>query len=524
MHGVHEAAGSNPVSPTTTGKPDKIKCYTLCMIINKGMNFIAKVRPLKQLKELGKIEGKYKITGYDDNEREAHALQSKEEILNAFAKYSGDNREALESILKKFPYITDPYNIYLNLKEIEARTKKNVFLALSMWDFNGCLSQDRDGYSRTETFVPVLKEVISEQIKRLGSFVVVSASTSEQMAYHMKKEKDIAKNIIIATENGRGWLVPMEQDDGQIKLVEFQKPLKNNQKMALDRVSEILEKLCEIMRKNELIAFVNKQKFSKCTMEGAGNGKDWYETAIKQLLLPYLQKNGAIWDGNPKEFSFENIRFNVSPTVDTWEIDIIEASEGIGKVTARQILQNSISDIWEKQEFVKQIHWERSGGDSFKWDGSDVGLTDPDYIALPFAVSGDSDPLSSLDLISENVQYGRKFWPIYDNNRDGKIKLTGYGMAAANYMKTVLDIVPCVEIPIEVLKKYLTERLQAAEGFVKTGRVYDLDDDIVLYDFPNDISEKQKQIFLKAGSDVSKDPEEQSQILKKIRKLVGLDN
>ena len=193
-----EAAGSNPVSPTTTGKPDKIKCYTLCMIINKGMNFIAKVRPLKQLKELGKIEGKYKITGYDDNEREAHALQSKEEILNAFAKYSGDNREALESILKKFPYITDPYNIYLNLKEIEARTKKNVFLALSMWDFNGCLSQDRDGYSRTETFVPVLKEVISEQIKRLGSFVVVSASTSEQMAYHMKKEKDIAKNIIIA--------------------------------------------------------------------------------------------------------------------------------------------------------------------------------------------------------------------------------------------------------------------------------------------------------------------------------------
>ena len=50
------------------------------------------------------------------------------------------------------------------------------------------------------------------------------------------------------------------------------------------------------------------------------------------------------------------------------EIDIIEERKQIGKVTARQILQNSISDIWEKQEFVKQIHWEMSGGDSFKME------------------------------------------------------------------------------------------------------------------------------------------------------------
>ena len=79
--------------------------------------------------------------------------------------------------------------------------------------------------------------------------MIVSALTSEQMAYHMRKEMDIAPNVIISSENGRAWLIPITED-GKTKLVEIKKPLTEKQEMALNGVKGIMTELCQKIRKN----------------------------------------------------------------------------------------------------------------------------------------------------------------------------------------------------------------------------------------------------------------------------------
>jgi len=62
-------------------------------------------------------------------------------------------------------------------------------------------------------------------------------------------------------------------------------------------------------------------------MEGSENGRLWYRETIERVLLPFLAKNGATWDGNPERFVMDGMELAVSPTEVSWEIEITEGAE-----------------------------------------------------------------------------------------------------------------------------------------------------------------------------------------------------
>ena len=360
------------------------------------------------------------------------------------------------------------------------------------------------------------------QIERLGSFFIISALTSEQMAYHLAKEKNTAGNIIMASENGRGWLIP-SKEGSSIKLMEFKLPLSEKNEKALIHLKEIVNDLTAVMRQEGLVSFVNDQKFSKCTMEGAANGREWYRATIEKLLLPYLAAKGAVWNGNPERFSLDGIGFAVSPTPETWEIEVIEGTDKIGKRLAREILHNTLTDITLS---MKEYTYFRllTGGDSVKWGGSDVGLTDPNAATIPFAVpAAEKDPRLSLDQLKEFIQYQRKYWPTYVR-RGEEVKLAGAGIAPADFMKTVIETVPCLFLPTQDFAQFLAARLTEVYGYLP-GNEFDLSQPLLLYNFPADVSDEQKELFLKAGKDLpipADDKEAVARFISLLRQRAGL--
>jgi len=464
--------------------------------------------------------GRYEITAWADAEERAIGIREK--VLTDWVKYSGFDRKTLEYLFDTQAWVTNPISPFYSQKRRELDTGKKEFVALSAWDFNGCLSLHRDGYDPQHTFCPELEAAIKMQIERLGSFFIISALTSEQMAYHLAKEKNTAGNIIMASENGRGWLIP-SKEGSSIKLMEFKLPLSEKNEKALIHLKEIVNDLTAVMRQEGLVSFVNDQKFSKCTMEGAANGREWYRATIEKLLLPYLAAKGAVWNGNPERFSLDGIGFAVSPTPETWEIEVIEGTDKIGKRLAREILHNTLTDITLS---MKEYTYFRllTGGDSVKWGGSDVGLTDPNAATIPFAVpAAEKDPRLSLDQLKEFIQYQRKYWPTYVK-RGEEVKLAGAGIAPADFMKTVIETVPCLFLPTQDFAQFLAARLTEVYGYLP-GNEFDLSQPLLLYNFPADVSDEQKELFLKAGKDLpipADDKEAVARFISLLRQRAGL--
>jgi len=458
------------------------------------------------MKVIGNLGG-LEITCYS-NAKE-NAINIRNRVLEAFGKHSEYNPKELEFLFKKHPWLTDPASSYDEAMHVKTIKGEDEVVAVSAWDINNCLIANRDGYDQEHTFHPELEEAIRKQIDRLGSFVMVSALTGEQMAWHMVKEElrakktgeeSLAKNIILSAENGRLWLIP-HQENGKTVITEYRLPLSEKQQTVLDKLKNHIESLVKVLRDEGMVAFVNDQKFSKCTMEGSQNGRLWYRETIERVLLPYLAKNGAIWDGNPEKFSLDGVEFAVSPTEVTWEIEITEGADKIGKRFAREILHNTISDILASRKAYGLFRM-LTGGDSVKWGGSDAGLTDPNAGTIPFVVPSLERPVDqTMDAISESIGLKRKYWPEYIIDGE-KTRLAGPGIAPARFMQAILETVPFLKIPIEEFGKFLAERLVNTYGFKKHKEFVLENSKLFLYKLPEGVTPQQKETFLKAQSDL----------------------
>lgn len=447
------------------------------------------------------------ITSYPNAKENAHEIRDR--MIDNLTKYGSYDRKTWEDLMRKNFWVMNPSAPNYDATRTEAMRGDKEVVALSAWDVNGCLMENRDGFDQEHTFHPELEEAIKTEIDRLGSFVMVSALTGEQMAWHMAKderrakqtgEKSIAENIIMSAENGRSWLIP-HQENGRTVVTEYRLPLTEKQQNALTDLKEKVGNVAKELRNEGMVAFVNDQKFSKCTVEASKNGREWYRETIEKILLPHLAKNGATWDGNPEKFALDGVEFAVSPTGETWEIEITEGADKIGKRFAREILHNTLSDIFiSKKEYVlfKMI----TGGDSVKWGGSDAGLTDPNAATIPFVIQSSEKPANkSMDVLKEAIQLKRKYWPEYIEDEKG-IRLAGPGVAPARFMQEIAKTVPHLKIPTEEFSKFLVDRLTKIYGF-KEYKQYPLEiDKLMLYKFPEGLTSEQQETFLKAKSDL----------------------
>jgi len=451
---------------------------------------------------VGKI-GEFEITQNPDAQNEAFRLRT--QMLEAFAKHTGLNSQELVEKMRDNPASADPMMTYEEFAFLRQINKFPDVIAASVWDFNGCLSENRDGFSSTQTFHPALKEAVKKQQDRLGSFVIATALTTEQMVYHVAKEEDIVGNILLSCENGRAWAIPIKEGDKTI-FVEYRQTLEPEQKKALGSVKEISGRLAKLLRENGKIAFVNDQKFSKCTIECATNGRDWYNKTIKELVLPFLKKNGAGWDGESNVFSIDGQLFSISPTPDTWEIDPVEGTDRIGKRFIREGVYNTLVDIIHDKKGSARFKM-ITGGDSVRFGGSDAGLTDSNVATVPFWVpSSERKVEDSLKTVEEGMMLGRKYWPSYIEDGE-KARLAGPGVAPAFFMDAVGKMLPHLKIPTEVFSAALIKRLTGVYGFREYKR-YDLSQPANLYVFPSDMTEEQKEMFLKSKSDIPADDQE----------------
>ncbi|MDP2585356.1 MAG: hypothetical protein Q8P29_00585 [Candidatus Levybacteria bacterium] len=454
--------------------------------------------------------GDLEINGYPDTVAEKHAIDIRNEVLENFGKYSGDDPKILEFLMKgKAKWVTNPLSPYIEAANTELIKGDLEPVAASAWDVNGCLMENRDGFDQDHTFHPELQEAIGTEIDRLGSFIMVSALTGDQMSWHMAKEekraeetgeKSLAENIIMSAENGRSWLIP-HVENGKTVITEYRLPLSEKLQNALTNLKGKVADAAQVLRSEGMTGFVNEQKFSKCTMEGSKNGREWYRETIEKVLLPYLSRNGAVWDGDPEKFALDGVQFAISPTGETWEIEITEGADRIGKRFAREILHNTITDILssrKKYGLFKMI----TGGDSVKWGGSDAGLTDPNAPTIPFVIQSSEKPANqSLDVINEAIELKRKYWPTYIVDGENT-RLAGPGVAPARFMQAIAETVPHLKIPTEEFSKYLVHRLTNIYGFEKY-KEYPLESDqLMLYDFPEGVTPEQQQTFLKAKSDL----------------------
>jgi len=451
--------------------------------------------------------GGLEITLYPNAEENAIRIRNK--VLEDFGKYSDYDSKELEFLFKNKHWYTDPSAPYYEGVHVKTTKGEDEVVAASVWDMNNCLIKNRDGYDLEHTFHAELEEAIRTEIDRLGSFIMVSALTGEQMVWHMVKEDrrakktgevNLAEGIVMSAENGRSWLIPHKEND-KIVITEYRLPLSDKQQVALIDLKNKVADVTKALRSEGMIAFVNDQKFSKCTMEGSENGRLWYRETIERVLLPFLAKNGATWDGNPERFVMDGMELAVSPTEVSWEIEITEGADKIGKRFAREILHNTITDIFSSRKaygLFKML----TGGDSVKWGGSDAGLTDPNSATIPFVIpSGERPADESMEAVNEAVGLKRKYWPVYIVN-DEKVSLAGPGVAPARFMQVIAETVPHLRIPVEEFCKFLTERLTNTYGFKKY-KDYSLEDDkSLLYKFPEDLSLEKKEAFLKAKSDL----------------------
>jgi hypothetical protein len=107
----------------------------------------------------------------------------------------------------------------------------------------------------------------------------------------------------------------------------------------------------------------------------------------------------------------------------------------------------------------------------------------------------------SMDAMSEAIGLKRKYWPEYIV--DGKrVRLAGPGIAPARFMQAILETVPFLKIPVEEFSKFLVERLTNTYGFKKYNEFTLENNQLFLYKFPEGVTPQQKEIFLKAQSDL----------------------
>lgn len=464
--------------------------------------------------------GEFEITQNPRARVEASVIRH--QMLVDFTKNTGQDVGELIELLQKHPQWLDPVFIYEeHVLNPTQEDRMPIFIAASAWDFNGSLVFNRNGFSDKETFDPAPRREIGEQQGRLGSFVIASALTTEQMVFHMVKEKGLAPKTFLACENGKAWAIPI-QKDGKTVFVEYRQPLNPEQEKALDSVKEISGRLAEILRKNGLIAFVNEQKFSKCTIECAGNGRDWYTKTIKEFVLPFLAKNGAQWDGKNITFSINGKKFSVSPTPDTWEIDPVEGTDIIGKVRIRQTLYNTFSQLIHSK-VPAALFKLLTGGDSVAFGGSDSGLTDNGPATVGFIVPNRRrEPKETLTFANQASNLGRRYWLNYTVDDKGVHVVAGPGIAPAFFMESVRKILPHIYISTEVFSAALVERLTSMEGFKFKGE-YDIRDSQkppVLYVFPEDMTQRQREMFLNSEPDIL--PADQEKVLARLKMEAGV--
>lgn len=493
----------------------------------KGLTIMEPEKSQTKPEVVGHI-GKMEITCFPDAKERAEA--QRERVVKEFGLYSGEPPEVLRHLMAEEAAWTDPRAPYEEARFDEFMKHIMAPVAASAWDFNGCLSVNRDGNDPEHTFHPELEESIRTEIDRLGSFVIVSALTSEQMAWHMAKEErralktgeqSIPKNTIIFTENGRAALLPTTVD-GKTVYQEYRNNLRPHQETALNHMKDIVGTVTQTLRELGMVAFVNDQKFSKCTMEGAKNGKDWYNSTLRSILLPYLAKRGASWDGS-NTVILDGVQFNVSPTTDTWELEITQGSDKIGKRVARDILDGAITDILntnQKYALYKII----TGGDSVKFGGSDAGLTNPNTNGISFAIqSSERPPSDSYPVTKEAVDLKRHSWPEYVKDEKG-VRLAGPGVSPARYMKALAETLPHWNIPTDVMSAAILERIVNGSTYEPT-RIYDLSKDLLLYNFPQETIQEQQQSFLRAQPDLpvdAKNTAEMDNLVRKIKEKLGL--
>lgn len=465
---------------------------------------------------IDKISNEIVIT--QNSEAELAAFLIRHVMIEDFGKHTGQKRQRLIELLQENPRCLDPLATWQEeVGHFKHFSGRPIFIAASAWDFNSSLVHNRSGFSDEKTFDPVLTKEIEQQQERLGHFVIATALATEQMLYHMAKEKGIAPKTFPACENGKAWAIPI-QEDGKTVFVEYRQPLNPEQKKALDSVKEICRKLAGLLRKNGLIAFVNEQKFSKCTIECAANGRDWYEKTIKELILPFLKKNGADWDETNTTFFMNGEKFSISPTPDTWEIDRVEGTDIIGKRVIREILYNTLSTLIHDK--VRDARFKLlTGGDSVRFRGSDFGLTDNGPATVGFLVPDrERDPKESLEAAEEAMRSGRRFWLSYKTGENGAT-IAGPGSAPAFFMESVRKILPYANIPTEVFRAALVERLTGSEG-LKEYRKYDIESPPDLYVFPQDMTGAQREKFLNSKPDIL--PADQQSVLANLKREAGV--
>lgn len=457
---------------------------------------------------VGRI-GEFEITQNPNAAESAREL--KERVLDDFARYSGKERDDLKRLFKLNPYSADPSDAWRESVIAKKRFGEYQPIAASVWDVNGCLTEARDGYSPTQTFDPILREAIMKKQDRLGSFVAGTALTTEQMIWHIAKDPELAERTILSCENGKAWAVAVKEGD-TTTFVEYRQPLNPEQQKAINHLQEVSEALAKVMRKNDLIAFVNFQKYSKCTIEATKNGREWYSKTAKELVLPFLASQGAKWDGESNVFTLDGQDFCISPTPETWEIDPVEGADKIGKRFIREISYNTLVDILHERKSSAGFKME-TGGDSVKFGGSDAGLTDPNLALGHLIPSSEKKPEKSLENVLEGINLGRKYWPTYIKDNE-EVRLAGPGIAPANVMEVNAQTVPHLRIPTEVFKEALRKRLLGVYGF-KEYKKYDMNKPPELYRFPSDMTEEQKQIFLKSKPDL--EPSQQEEMMTRLK-------
>jgi hypothetical protein len=279
--------------------------------------------------------------------------------------------------------------------------------------------------------------------------------------------------------------------------------LSEKQQYALDHLREKVKDVAKAFRSEGMVAFVNDQKFSKITMECSKNGREWYMETIEKVLLPHLKENGADWDGNPGRFSLDGVQFAVSPTGETWEIEIVEGADKIGKRLAWDVINYSISDILAKEKAPNVPVATITLGDSVKYNGSDYGLTLPNNATVPFVVANSDRPVSqSMNTLLDMEATGRKYHPIYLPDENGNYVLKGTADQSAYCIQTVLKTMPFIYIPTADMGNSIIERITNVYSFKKYGEKPIQSGTSKLYDFPEEITEGQRKVFLNGISDL----------------------
>jgi hypothetical protein len=474
---------------------------------------------IKNTREVLDHVGKLEIRGYTDTVAEKHAIDARNENLDSWEENSTYPRQILENLMtKEAIYVTNPASPYAEV--VQARIEKGVtlFTPLFVFDVNGTIMEGRQGKDAKHSFGSEFETTLKKIIDNAGA-VFVSALPSESMVKHMQKEhrrareageKSFAEDVIMSAENGRCWLIP-RTENGKTRITEYRQPLSEKKLNSLAKVKGKMEDIAEVLRGESMVGFVNDQKFSKCTMEGGTNGRKWYEEMIAKVALPYLAKNGADWNGNREGFSLDGIRYVMSPTQETIEIEITEGSDKIGKGAALHIIEDTLSDIFAAEGEIGVFYKDATFGDSPK--GSDRGLTDPGRRTFPHYIQSSDKPAGeSMEIIKNASEIKRKCILKFGKDTNGKSIIEGVDKQTSHNAETILETVPLMKIPTEQLTKYFEERLVHDHGFEKY-KEYDVENDmLMLYNFPKDLTPEQKELFLNSKSDLIVPTDDQEKV------------